>query len=166
MEQKLYSLAGFYKNDQPENGGFSFTIDQHADEFAEALDIAYSRFLSLSPERRQEYLNEIPNQLAAIKSHITGHEGQRFTASSQNMLIGLLAIFILEKLKMIPSDEHNGMQYTTLSEVNAYKSILAGGLKPGVSILSYAHEDDCPKLSGGACNCKPDVQVQQWGATA
>lgn len=34
----------------------------------------------------------------------------------------------------------------------------AGGLAPGAVVeLAYRHEDGCPKPSGGACRCDPEV---------
>lgn len=35
-------------------------------------------------------------------------------------------------------------------------------LKPGtVTLLSYYHDDDCPQLSGGACQCDPDMELRE-----
>lgn len=34
----------------------------------------------------------------------------------------------------------------------------AGGMEPGSAVeLAYRHEGGCPKPSGGACRCAPDV---------
>jgi hypothetical protein len=74
-------------------------------------------------------------------------------------LIGTLAIFISEKEGLIPSDQYNGMEYKTVAEANALKAILATAKKSGLYLTSVAHDDGCPQLSGGFCNCKPDVTV-------
>jgi hypothetical protein len=159
---KLFSIAGFYKSDKPEDGGFSFTISEHTDEFAAALDTAYGRFKKLDQAEQRRYIDDTPRQLASMKSLI--REGQGVTVSSNTILLGLLSIFILEKLKLIPSDDFNGMQYVTQREVDAFRKILDGGLRPGVSIISYAHDAGCPKLAGRICNCKADVTLNEVAA--
>jgi hypothetical protein len=38
---------------------------------------------------------------------------------------------------------------------------------PGVFVLEYQHDADCPCLSGGQCNCDPDIYVRNgadWAA--
>lgn len=35
-------------------------------------------------------------------------------------------------------------------------------LKPGtVTMLTYYHDDGCPQLSGGACQCDPDMELRE-----
>jgi hypothetical protein len=37
-----------------------------------------------------------------------------------------------------------------------------GSPRGGVSHILIGHDDDCPRLEGGECNCNPDVRLTEY----
>ena len=33
-----------------------------------------------------------------------------------------------------------------------------GGLQPGLAAIEIRHDDDCPRLTGGECDCDPEIE--------
>jgi hypothetical protein len=166
--QELYSLAAYYKADHFDEGGFSITITgSQADAVNAALEKSYAAFKSMSPTEQKRSAAMFPKVLADAKVCIP--EGQPSKTEDQNTIFrGLMVIYVMEKEGLLVSDQYNGMEYHTMGEVNQLKAVLAQMQNPatraGVTILDYSHEDTCPKLKGGACNCKADMRVMQYAA--
>jgi hypothetical protein len=161
MSQALYEVAAFYKSNTPEDGGFDLrtTDAQSADAIQEYLTDLYQKFVSQPIAAQERVLADIPSWLVAAKM-LVGKNPLTEDDSKKLMLFGFGSIYILEKQGLIPSDMFNGMQYRTMAEVEAFQSMLQDGLKTGAHIIRYGHDDDCPALDHGSCNCIAEVNVE------
>ena len=65
------------------------------------------------------------------------------------------------------AEEATSAEYESQPHIKRLLQLLAAGSVPaGRSVLSFvAHDDDCPRLTGGLCECTPDIRtsaVAKW----
>jgi hypothetical protein len=115
----------------------------------------------MSDEEQKKAIALFPKILTGVKDLVKSYSaGEPVPVEDQQILsLGMRCVYVLEKEKLLPDDRYNGFEYRTMAEVEMFRQVIdsLNQKKPGVFVMNYQHDNDCPRLHGGECGCIADV---------